>query len=71
MTCFLLARNHYVLFNVSVTLCTHILVKSTKILVRFTENVTILKQVLKRLPGLKKLDGVPVEPEERESAKAA
>lgn len=71
MTCFLLARNPYVLFNVSVTLCTHILVKSTEFMVRFTENVTILKQVLKRLPGLKKLDGVPVEPEERESAKAA
>ncbi|KAK9908456.1 hypothetical protein WJX75_008207 [Coccomyxa subellipsoidea] len=28
-------------------------------------------EVLKRLPGLKKLDGVPVDPEERESAKAA
>ncbi|CAL8469249.1 g8790 [Coccomyxa elongata] len=28
-------------------------------------------EILKRLPGLKKLDGVPVDPEEREAAKAA
>ena len=28
-------------------------------------------EVLKILPGLKKLDGIPVEPEEREAAQAA
>lgn len=28
-------------------------------------------QVLKRLPTLKKLDGVPIDPEEREAAKSA
>lgn len=31
----------------------------------------IMTQVVKRLPNLKKLDGVPIEVEEREAAQAA